>query len=426
MIDLSDLGLTSNAPTGDEAAALTVPAPPDDPYAPGPLTAGTAVSRALFEVWSGTPFVLIGSPPGAGKTTAVCDIVHRLAHATQMRVVIVCPTRRACEDMAKRLAAKTGPGVVYLYGTAFARRDLTKFDVATGEFTYVLDPKRESVRVQTVASAAIRPPECDLLVFDEAYQSTFGDALGAAERAASVLMVGDPGQIGPVITLDEALFQGRKVSPVMRAPEGFQAHLPTSRQVILSLPSTYRLGPVTTAAIQDLYPFSFGSNRPGTSVDGFDEVEASIQPDPDSVSDPALIGAVTQRVKDLAWKTVKSPAGDHTLRPSEIAVVASRNEQTAALEARLSAMRLSAVTVGTADRLQGGQWLAVVALDPITGADVASAHALDLGRLCVMASRHIAHLTWVTSQSWRNVLAASIDSKTDLAKHIAVREAFGC
>jgi len=69
---------------------------------------------------------------------------------------------------------------------------------------------------------------------------------------------------------------------------------------------------------------------------------------------------------------------------------------------------------------------AVVALDPITGADVASAHALDLGRLCVMASRHVCHLTWVTSKSWRATLAASIDSKAELTRHVAVREALGC
>lgn len=360
------------------------------------------------------------------NTTLVVDVVHRVTHATEMNVVIVCPTRRACEDMARRLAEKTGPGIVYLYGNAFARKDLTKHGIITGQHEYITDVKRTTVKVQTVASAALTPPETDLLVFDEAYQSTFGDALSAAQAATSVLMVGDPGQIGPVITLDEVLFQGRKVSPIMRAPEGFQAHLSPKYQVVLSLPSTYRLGPATTEAIQGLYPFSFDSKRPNTWIEGYDEVAAIVVEDPESVSSPELIGAVANRVKELVWSTVKSGGEDRTLRPSDIAVVASRNEQTAAIEARLSSMKLDAVSVGTADRLQGGQMLAVVALDPITGADVASAHALDLGRLCVMVSRHVCHLTWVTSRSWRSTLSTSVDSKTELVKHIAVREALGC
>ena len=75
------------------------------------------------------------------------------------------------------------------------------------------------------------------------------------------------------------------------------------------------------------------------------------------------------------------------------------------MHALLRGREVDGVTVGTADSLQGGQWAAVVALDPLTGADGHAPHALSPGRLCVMASRHYAHLTWVHDGAWRDALA---------------------
>src|SRR5690606_23120524 len=77
----------------------------------------------------------------------------------------------------------------------------------------------------------------------------------------------------------------------------------------------------------------------------------------------------------------------------------------------------------TADRLQGGQWAAVVSLDPFFGSPVGSSHSASLGRLCVMVSRHIAHLTWVTSSDWREVIESTHMDEDDAAAHVAVREA---
>jgi len=65
------------------------------------------------------------------------------------------------------------------------------------------------------------------------------------------------------------------------------------------------------------------------------------------------------------------------------------------------------ITVGTADRLQGGEWSAVVALDPIAGG-ISSEHHTSVGRLCVMGSRHSAHLTWVHDGTWEQSLSQSM------------------
>jgi hypothetical protein len=67
-------------------------------------------------------------------------------------------------------------------------------------------------------------------------------------------------------------------------------------------------------------------------------------------------------------------------------------------------LKAETITVGTADSLQGGQWHAVVALDPFVGYTTATTHQLSPGRLCVMACRHMTHLTWVSDGGWELAL----------------------
>jgi hypothetical protein len=67
-------------------------------------------------------------------------------------------------------------------------------------------------------------------------------------------------------------------------------------------------------------------------------------------------------------------------------------------------LKAETITVGTANSLQGGQWRAVVALDPFVGYTTATPHQLSPGRLCVMASRHMTHLTWVSDGGWELAL----------------------
>jgi hypothetical protein len=76
---------------------------------------------------------------------------------------------------------------------------------------------------------------------------------------------------------------------------------------------------------------------------------------------------------------------------------------------------------GTANGLQGGQWHAVVALDPLVGKTSAGEHQLSLGRLCVMASRHMTHLTWVYAENWKEVLATADEESDDVIVGSRVR-----
>ena len=85
--------------------------------------------------------------------------------------------------------------------------------------------------------------------------------------------------------------------------------------------------------------------------------------------------------------------------------------------ARLRALGLGDVTVGTADQLQGGQWPAVVVIDPLAASSI-SDHHLSLGRLCVMLTRHVGHCSFVTTPAWRTAL---VDADGDLRHHERIR-----
>src|SRR5262245_7312386 len=105
---------------------------------------------------------------------------------------------------------------------------------------------------------------------DEAWQMTYGDLGGLGPLSTQVVLVGDPGQIAPVVTGDPRRWRDWSAGPQRPAPEALLAAYPDS-VTRLRLPHTWRLGPTTTALIQPaFYPdLPFDSRRPrGNSSSG--------------------------------------------------------------------------------------------------------------------------------------------------------------
>lgn len=418
MINLEDLGL-AQVPTDTPAQPHVEPERSADPNAPSDLVPGSVEAQALWQAWRGNPVTVINSPPGAGKSTLVAAVAHRLQYETDLTVVVATPTVAAGEALAMRIAQRAGEGSVEVSGRSFARPLTDVITPGWSSLERTMAIRGNHLTVRTVASCKMSPPKADLLIIDEAYQVTFADATSAAENAAQVLMVGDPGQIGPPTTVNTEPWDRMRIAPHHRAPEGFMGR---ADAVELQLPCTYRLGTDTVEAIAPLYDFEFTSARPNVALSGAGELEALIVDASDKVADLDAMTATVDRVADLIGRTVTSAGGTFTVEATDVAVVAARNEQTTSLSAMLRSRGLARVTVGTADRLQGGQWAVVVAVDPFFGSPVGSSHSRSLGRLCVMASRHIVHLTWVTSADWRDVVAATDMEDEEAQAHIAVRE----
>lgn len=419
MIDLSDLGLepVTSAATDSDVTVVS-----NDHTAKG-LVPGSMLARVLFAAFSRQPVTICDSPPGSGKTTLIVEALAQLLARSDFKVVVACPTRRGAADLAGRLAielsdVKDAPAVVL--GVKGA-------DLPTGTCSSAPEG-RKSVAVRTISSCTFSAPVCDILIFDEAYQATFADVMVAADGADQVIMVGDPGQIGPVVTQNTSAWDRMASGPHRRAPEVFALRDDAS---VLQLDATYRLGQATVDAIAPLYGFPFVSKRPDRHLASRDGIRipelASAQIDAsDSVDCVETMKRVAGLAASMVGLTVESTDQDGApvstrLRPEDVAVVVSHNVQASGIQAILRSKTYEGIAVGTADRMQGGQWHAVIALDPLTGHDTVSPHQLNPGRLCVMASRHMSSLTWVHDGQSVEKLLAAVDEHPEAKVGMAVR-----
>ncbi|XBH23021.1 hypothetical protein V5R04_07360 [Jonesiaceae bacterium BS-20] len=410
---------------------MTVLAPVHTP-SPAPLIPGAPLAHVLSNIFMGWPAIVVDSPPGAGKSTLIVQAASYLFRKTDLTMTIAVSTNAQGSSLAERLAEELAnladdEGLVPLV-VAGGRMDTpaTAFSV------------RPPKNLRTLASLRSSPAPCDLLILDEAYQMTWADFASAADlvaaanaesvgnstgRPVQILAVGDPSQIGPVIAFDANAWSRMKDAPQMRAPEVLKRRPDTT---VLGLPDTYRLGPVTTNVIAPLYPFSFGSRRVARHLAEFSGEISTVEVDElDNAYDLGTMRTVATLAADYIGTTlIEERNGEMVSRPitaRDVAIVVSRNAQVSTLEAILVdlGLTLGEITVGTADRLQGGQWHCVVAVDPtLSGAE--SDHAMASGRLCVMTSRHMTHLTWVFDSGWEAVMA-SASNRRDAGQGTAVR-----
>lgn len=421
MISLGDLGLDPHR-TDDLDPACSNDAGTSEPGADttrsdvprsGGLVPGSVLAKTVLHLWSGSPIVVLKSPPGAGKTTLVAGICELLSRRTEWSIVVATPTRRAAADLAERIAEELGcpdPGASAVVINSVNGAEPTE-RVRTKRYG-----AKKAVVVRTLASCERSAPTCDLFVVDEAYQATYATVADAAASADQLLLVGDPGQIGPVVTANTAAWAGLPHAPHRRAPEVFALD---PEAVVLNLDSSYRLGPDTVEVIRPLYDFVFESQRGVRSVVDpsgrpLAEVAAVQVPPAPSVTDLGHQLVVADLIEsyvgaELAVCTPDGRTANERLTADDLCVVTSHNVQCDAIAAILDARGLGKVTCGTADRLQGGQWHVVIAVDPLMGHSKAGSHQLSPGRLCVMASRHMTHLVWVHDGQHRTILSALAD-----------------
>ena len=261
----------------------------------------------------------------------------------------------------------------------------------------------------------------------------------ALRDTPQVVLVGDPGQIGPVVTVDDSVWARQPTSPTRRAPE---LMLERPDAVVIELNTTYRLGPTSTDLLNRLYdfPVTCGRSQRHVTFDprrdpswvrtddgGLAEIVRKVVPTVAERNDPAYLHAVAETARAYVGRTVHltTPDGeevDYTLEASDICVVAAYRTQITRLAAVLDSYQMGPFKVGTADALQGGQWHVVVAVDPLLAAETAEGHNASMGRLCVMLSRHMTHLVWVCDDRWRTVVKATPPGEPALATGTAVRE----
>ena len=364
----------------------------------------------------GAPLTLADSPPGAGKTWLV-ERALSLA-TTQAGMTVCCVTPRAQQgfDLVRRLlqgfnlprlqllVSKDRSPPTDLVGTANIITDVHSIGTGPG------------VVVSTVDKVAIHLCDLsqhhfDLLVVDEAHQLAFKQFLPVSSLAPRVLLVGDPGQLPPLVRTDTARFE----------MGDFRVHWPAPKELLRKYPSTPRFQlPATRRFLQDsveivqpsLYPelpfvsaVAPSERQIRFAVAGID---GALDRALDMIVDGATIVSLVLPTREPTFEEVDSEiadtiaavverfvhrqpswVGQAELGPGDIGCIDPHVQSGGAVRDRLRVLGLDGVMVDTPEIWQGGQRALMVVKHPLSDAGRPEEFDLEAGRWCVMLSRHL-------------------------------------
>src|SRR5579883_2141830 len=383
--------------------------------------ARAVIERVTADLLSGAHRgVIVDSPPGAGKSTLVVELAKRLAD-TGEPVMIVAQTNEQVDDLVDRLATAHGQGGRPDGGddSSHDRRSLTLGRLSASGYVpsdrvvrhlggadavddsvtvagKVGDLGRPEVTIATAAkwarTGAADWPEGGWrwAILDEAYQMRSDGLVAIAPRfaAGTALFVGDPGQLDPFAAIEGDRWAGSAWDPTDSAVAVVRAHnpgLPVHR-----LPYSWRLpssaAPLVSAAFYPFTPFESGSGDHDRALKL--PARHTVRTDTEALDACAALAArLLERgavAFDPAYTEGRPVTGDRT------AIGAAHRDQVAGIRLALDrhGPATRAVTVDTANRLQGREYDVTIVLHPLSGRRDASAFHLETGRLCVLLSRH--------------------------------------
>jgi hypothetical protein len=378
--------------------------------------ADEAVRQILQTQWDGVTAVRVDSPPGAGKTGVVERLAVQSLGLLHERCMVATQTNEQAFDLARRFAR----GFPRLPFTLFVRDGLvvpadvsalpnvrmarTSADVPHGPCVVIANAWRWS----WVDRSIVAP--FDLQLIDEAFQLSDFRFHQIASLARRVVLVGDPGQIAPVVTVEVERWRADPAGPHVASPRALLARHPTGIR-LMSLPVSRRLTPDTVRFVQPAFyrtlPFTAlaapGERALTTSVAGTTPLDRTLDLISGGASlvcaelPPLITGEVDEELADTIvaliarlmqrGATIRDGDAELPLTPDMIGVVCAHVSQVNAVRERLPAA-VSGVFVETADRFQGLERPLMIVHHPLSGRVDATAFHLDAGRLCVMLSRH--------------------------------------
>jgi hypothetical protein len=404
------------------------------------IVQGRVRDAVLDHVAKPTGVAVVKAPPGSGKTLLLCELVARLKKSA--RVAVATQTNTQANDLCVRLANEGhSPYRFVASGASVAGLPSTVTVISKGT---ELPPGRSVVVATTKkwgAIGAVQP--FDVLLVDEAWQMPWATFMPLSRVAGRFVLIGDPGQIPPTVTVETSRWETSPFAPHRPAPEvvfgipgvaPFQAALPASR----------RLPYDTVQLLQPFYDFSFGAwARPedrGITIDrrGRGKLDAALDllccgsmmaltlPTADFIPevDDELVGLTVDAVARLLGRGTQVRIADQSDGPvrrvsaPHIGISSSHRSTNEALSRRLAANGLADVRVDTPERWQGLQCDVMFVVHPLSGVLSPSAFDLETGRLCVMASRHRGGLVIVS----RDHVGATLEETLPVADQAVGRE----
>jgi len=420
-------------------------------YDTGVVTeAEKTADRAISDLLSGAPGprgVHITAPAGAGKSYLVSRAVGR-ARAERLRVAVAAPTNEQAFGLVRTIAmlhCSTGrQTVTFVPARSVSLPEAIRILPGVQERDAGV-ASRESLIVGTLsklgdafARGGLTP--FDVLLIDESYQADAGKYYAVGDLAPVHLLVGDGGQISPFSTIeDPCRWRGLPEDPLQTAVGVLRRN--HSRTAVYGLPITRRLdgravriarlfypdlsfAPAVLPGIRELKLRKGAATAPhlrklDTALDlagreGWAHIElprtAVLQADPAAVS---LLASIVRRLFDRGPEVCceRQPRLAQ-LRPEQVAVGVSHNDQKDFLRVALAALGLGGVVVETANKLQGLEFELVFVWHPLSGLSAADGFHLDPGRLCVLLTRHRQACIVVGSTGDRELLKDQIPPST--------------
>jgi hypothetical protein len=377
----------------------------------------------------GGRIAVVKAPPGSGKTHNLIEVLSVLVGAGK-RIAVAAQTNSQADDICDRFAKDHHEVAVDRF-TSKDYRLPDDFPSSVGHVIAAKDLRDEpGVVVGTTAKWSLTDlpgAPFDLLAVDEAWQMAWADFMQCATISGRFLLIGDPGQIPPVVTIDVRRWETSPRAPHEATPNIVLADPTINDRFEGSLPACRRLPHESVVYVKPFYDFDFAAYvEPGASgvdlprghrldalSDGRPILATLATPagGPPVEVDHELAAAVASLIEDLirAPSSVRIDGRLAPLQPSDIGVTSSHRVMNAAIASALGS-RSQLVRVDTPERWQGLQKPVMIAVHPMSGVVSPSSFDLDTGRLCVMASRHQAGLIIVSRDHVGETLANYVPS----------------
>ncbi|MGD0687961.1 MAG: AAA domain-containing protein [Streptosporangiaceae bacterium] len=357
--------------------------------------------------------VVVDSPPGAGKSALVVRAAAELASAGQP-VMVVAQTNGQVDDLVDRLAtAAQGMAIGRLSGQDYQPVPRVTRHAGVSVAHRVRDLAGCPVMAGTAAKwATVGDGSWPWAIIDEAYQMRSDMLLRIAGRFDRALFVGDPGQLDPFSTVEIDRWTGLTWDPMQSAVAVLLRNNPDL--AVRRLPVSWRLPDSAAPVVAEaFYPFTgfLAGTGPGerrlelaTTALGAGPVDEAVQTaaasgwalyelparqtvrtDGEAVA--ACVALAARFLQRGAIAYSEQAPGGAPLTADRIAIGTAHRDQARAIRTALGP-GLGAITVDTANRLQGREYDVVIVLHPLSGRRDATAFHLEAGRLCVLTSRH--------------------------------------
>jgi hypothetical protein len=259
----------------------------------------------------------------------------------------------------------------------------------------------------------------DVVFIEEAWQLAWSDFMLLRQVSGRFVVIGDPGQVPPVVSTDVSRWVTSPRPPHAAAPEVLLDD-GSIESLRLSLPATRRLPADTVDLIRSFYSFRFDAfARPGERVvEAGGRSKGAADKALDLLREGSAVGytlptpeggppldcddGVAAAVAGLVTRLLERQASclidgeRRPLEPEDIGLCATHRIMNGAMEMRLASSLKDRVAIDTPERWQGLQRKVMIMVHPLSGVVTPSDFDLETGRLCVMASRHQAGLIILT------------------------------